>query len=132
MKTLTLEQAAISLPLILSKTHNNFKKDHLFIKTQEGVFSLKKCEILFLQSNSNYTTIFMSNGENILCCKTLKYFEEILRTSGFVRPHHSFIVNFSKIKLLRFSQGSELVLINDCAIPVSRSRQAFITSLFQN
>ena len=132
MNTITLEHPLQSPALVLNKHQPSFKKDFLFIKTQEGVYSLNKHEILFLKSNSNYTTIYMVNGKRILCCKTLKYFDEILARDGFVRPHHSYVVNFSRIKLLKLNQGSELVLTNGDSIPISRSRQSFIHSLFQN
>ena len=132
MKTITLEHPLQSPALILSKHKPSFKKDFLFIKTQEGVYSLNKQEILFLKSNSNYTTIHMANGERVLCCKTLKYFDEILARYGFVRSHHSYVVNFSRIKLLKLNQGSELILTSGDSIPISRSRQSFIHSLFQN
>ena len=132
MKTITLEPQLSSPTLFLNKRTPSFKKNFLFIKTQEGVYSLKKQEILFLKSNSNYTTIHMANGEKVLCCKTLKYFDEILARYGFVRSHHSYVVNFSRIKLLKLNQGSELILTSGDSIPISRSRQSFIHSLFQN
>jgi DNA-binding LytR/AlgR family response regulator len=82
-------------------------------------------DIVYLQSDKNYTIFKMKDGKEIVSSKTLAIFEEELKgVSNFVRPHRSFIVNFDFVKDLRFNcRGGELYLNND-TIFISRRKAA--------
>jgi two-component system LytT family response regulator len=50
-------------------------------------------EIVRCEASDNYTTFYLQNRESILVCKTLKEFAELLTPHGFIRTHHSHLVN---------------------------------------
>ncbi len=80
---------------------------------------LKFEDILFLQAESNYTTIHTKEGK-VTVSKTLKSFTE--RINGlFIRVHQSYIVNLMHISSYHLNQKT-LDLAGSYKIPVSRSR----------
>jgi two-component system LytT family response regulator len=99
-------------------------KSRLLIHTKTGIESIDTDDISFFESRSNYTSIHLTNSRSILTSKTLKDFELQLcnGTAGFMRVHHSFIINFQKV--LRFVKVSEAIVMADgCVIPLSKSRK---------
>lgn len=88
-------------------------------------------EIVFCKSDSNYCELKLTGNRKITASKTLKYFEEILPSSQFVRIHKSYLVNIQQIKKYLKRNGGELVMSNNDVIPVSRNHHAAILKLIQ-
>jgi two-component system, LytTR family, response regulator len=84
---------------------------------------IEPSEIIYLQAESNYTHVFMSNGNHQFFSKTLKHLEAYLPETFFLRTHQSFVVNKSYIKVIK----SDSVTLNDNTdIPVSRRKKKSI------
>jgi two-component system LytT family response regulator len=64
--------------------------------------------IVHLQSESNYTFVFTSDGAKRLISKNLKEFEDLLPPALFCRVHHSHIVNLNFVK--KYHKGREDIL----------------------
>ncbi|MFT5969643.1 MAG: two-component system LytT family response regulator [Flavobacteriales bacterium] len=78
---------------------NNEKLNTLVITGHDKVHSLNLEDLNFLEADSNYTKIFVSNGtDEILCSKTLKNFEDQLPGPDFFRVHHSYIIGRKHIQ----------------------------------
>lgn len=58
---------------------------------------IKASDIVLIKADSNYSTIYLSNGESMFTSKTLKYWEEKCNVSFLYRVHKSYIVNGRKI-----------------------------------
>ena len=89
-------------------------------------------EILFCQSNDNYTTLQMRNGEKVIASKTIRHFEDILTPLGFIRPHQSYVINAKHIEQYSKKDGGYLVMEDGTNIPVSRHRKEEILMMFKN
>ena len=64
--------------------------------------------IIMMKSDSNYTTICLTDGTHILTSKTLKYWDgKIKENPDFIRPHRSFIVN--KAHIVSYQASSKLL-----------------------
>lgn len=109
-----------------------FNKEFLFIRTIDTIFCIVRTDISFLKADGNYTEIHTSDGKKILSSKTLKHFHQILEGTFFLRSHQSYLVNVSHLIKLNIHQGCEMVMDCGSIIPVSKSRQSHILSLFQN
>jgi len=79
--------------------------------------------ILYCKSDGSYTTVFMTDGTEHLVSKSIKYFEELLPESYFVRVHKSYMVNLNEIKELIKQGTGEIILSNERIIPISRSHR---------
>ena len=98
---------------------NNQKK--ILFPTSEGVHILASEEIMYLESESNYTTVFLKDGRKIVISKTLKNVEEQLKEYSFLRVHSTYIVNLNEIEKYIRGDGGQLILKNKTSIPVSRT-----------
>ena len=100
------------------------RSDRLAISTTEGTHIVKCSEILYCQAESNYCTIFCTNGSSILVSKTLKAVCEALPLQGFLRTHQSFVV--AREHITEVSQD-KLILAHEVIVPVARSRRGDVS-----
>ena len=50
-------------------------------------------DIVYCEADSNYTKIILVNKQRVVSTRTLKEYEEMLGDSGFIRIHHSWLIN---------------------------------------
>ncbi|MEO6131919.1 MAG: LytTR family DNA-binding domain-containing protein, partial [Saprospiraceae bacterium] len=93
------------------------------IHTKECANVILYDEVVYCIADSNYTTIFLSNGSKLLVSKTLKEFESILHLSQFCRIHASYLVNLNYIKRILKNDRFTVELLNKVNLNVSRSRR---------
>ena len=97
-------------------------------------FSIKKENLLFLESAENYVSIcYLNKGKvsKYLLRDTLKKIEENFSGTEIIRCHRSYMVNFEKVKVIRKDQdGLKLEFDNPSVadIPVSKT---YIDSVMQ-
>lgn len=100
---------------------NSNEDQRLALETQNGLFSLPLKEIIFLESDRNYSYIHQVSGVKELSSKTLGYFEELLSDKGFFRPHRSYLINSNAVDDL---QSDTLILKDKTVIPISRRKKS--------
>ena len=93
------------------------------INTDGKLVFLQSDEILYVESDGNYSTIFLTNGHKIVLTKKLKEVNEILPSDTFYRIHNSYIINLNKIKEFIKTDGY-IVLETNHKIPVSRQKKS--------
>lgn len=99
----------------------------------DGVEMVPIDEIIYFQSDGNYTTVHMTNERKVLVSKQLGKFEDILDTSVFYRIHNSYLVNLNFIRKFIRSDGGYVVLTNDQSLSVARNRrEGFLERLTGN
>lgn len=91
-------------------------KDILTIKTSTVIYSFKINEIVYIEGNRNYQTIYKKNGESTSLRILMKDLEEALNDKGFIRIQKGFIVNSSFIQRI---ETKEVILINKLKLPLS-------------
>ena len=77
-------------------------------------------EIIFLQSDSNYTRIKLKDGKTIIAARLLGEFEEMLEPYNFLRVHKSFIINLTHIHKYTKGEGGTVMMSDGSEIDVSR------------
>lgn len=114
---------------ILLKFNNKLKHKKIAINTDGKLVFLDPEEIIYVESDGNYSTLFLSDKRKIVVTKKLKEVNEILPEDFFFRIHNSFIINLYKIKEFIKSDGY-VILENNIKIPVSRQKKiAFLEKL---
>lgn len=91
--------------------------------TDGKLLFLGRDEILYAESDGNYTTIFLTDGQKIVLTKKLKEVNALLPGDSFFRIHNSYIVNLDKIKEFLKTDGY-VVLSSHHKIPVSRQKKS--------
>ena len=115
------------------------KTDLTVFRDDKGVvcFSLQLEALYYIESDTNYITVFYSNHgkiEKYLMRSSLKTVLEDNINDKLVRCHRSYIVNFEKIKMYKKDkEGGVIELLNDSLppIPVSKSYIENVLRKFQ-
>lgn len=93
------------------------------IPTKDGLLFFDTNDIVHLEAESNYTSIYFSDKPMLLASRTLKDFEDLLPSQIFFRTHHSHIVNLHYIKRYIRGDGGQIELINGNYVSVSRRKK---------
>ena len=99
----------------------NTKK--LVLPTSEGMELIDIDDIICIDSDSNYSRLFFQNETTLLVCRTLREFEELLESRGFMRIHHSRLINIKKIRKYIKADGGYVLLSNGKKVSISRARK---------
>lgn len=108
---LVMQSASESQPLRIALPHHN------------GYRFERMNQIVRLESDSNYTTVFLESGEKVMVSKPMKHFEDFLDESMFIRIHNSHIINMKFLKSYNRDKGVA-ELEGQKEIPISKRRLA--------
>lgn len=100
---------------------NSFQK--IAIPTTEGLQFIKINDILYLEANTNYTHVILTDSKKFVVCQTLKYFEDMLSTDTFIRIHNSYIINKNFAEKYIRGEGGQVVLTNGITLDVSKRKK---------
>jgi two-component system, LytTR family, response regulator len=87
-------------------------------------------QIIYCESDSNYTRFFMKNSEQYLICRTLGEVEHLLEGYTFFRSHKQFLVNIEEIKRVIRDDGTILEMSNGKQVAVSRQKLDAVKQIF--
>lgn len=100
------------------------------LPSMEGLQFVNLDDIIYCESQDNYTQFFLVDGRRIMVSKTIKHFEEALDESQFFRVHRSNIINLKYIDKYVKGEGGYVVMKQGPRIPVSRRRKESFLQLF--
>ncbi|TJZ60145.1 response regulator transcription factor [Sphingobacterium olei] len=100
------------------------------LPTAEGVYLVKKTDIMRVEAMSNYSTFCLAEGKKIVVSKTLKEFEQLLTDAFFIRISRSVIANLDYVAKYRKGDGGTLEFVDGAEVEVTASRkEALLKSL---
>lgn len=118
------KHASIQIAYLIELVQFPHKTDHrIILHSTKGMQFVNPYEIIRCEADDNYTNVFLRDGRKIISTQVLRFHEELLSEFGFIRPHHSFIVNRKQIK--SFTKGKvvfELKMSDDFNVPVSKRK----------
>lgn len=106
--------------------------DKIALPSMEGLHFVNLDEIIYCESQDNYTQFFLTDGRRIMVSKTIKHFEEMLDEDRFYRVHRSNIINLKYIDKYVKGEGGYIVMKQGPRIPVSRRRKESFLQLFHH
>ncbi|MDX2442854.1 MAG: LytTR family DNA-binding domain-containing protein [Bacteroidales bacterium] len=94
----------------------------IVVKSKSNIHVIKLEELIYLEAMDDYVMIY-TEGQRYMKQRSLKYYEEHLNPSDFVRVHRSYIIRISQIsRLEQYEKESyKLTLVNNSQVPVSKS-----------
>lgn len=114
--------------------------DNILFTDDKGTLrlSVRYSDLLYIESDDNYVTIHYTTGGKIkyfLLRNTLKKLEDELSGTPVTRCHRSFLVNFTRVKVMR-RERENIFLELDAEfaqdIPVSKSYREKVAKKFMN
>ncbi len=105
----------------------------IVLKDIDKTYFIRVDDILYCEAEGSYAKFYLSNSEPIFVSRNLRYYEELLAPAGFIRTHHSCLVNPSKIKIYdRKTDSGTLILEGGYSIPVSQRKKDFVIQFLEN
>lgn len=123
----SLKQLTALLTHIRKSNDLSFQK--IALPTMHGYELVPLNNVIYCESRSNYTNIYLNTGQQILVSRTLKDIEDLLDMQPFFRLHNSFLVNLQYAVRYIKGEGGSLVLNNDITVPVSRNKKEELLKL---
>ena len=108
----------------------NVLPDKLALPYQNGVTFVLVKDILYCESDDNYTKFILSDGQTYLVTKTMREIQEVLEEREFLRVHRQYIVNLNQIKRFVKGEGNYLIMQNEQTIPIARNQKEKLVQRF--
>jgi two-component system, LytTR family, response regulator len=128
--TILQQQLNALLASIPTQTHPAKMMAHNALTTNKMVLLVNNVyelidldNIIRLKSDNNYTEFYLADKRKIIASKPLKYYEEMMPNTKFVRAHQSHLVNLNAIKQLEKGKYALLTLTDGSQIEISQSRK---------
>lgn len=102
------------------------------LQTSKGIYLYELEAIIRLEATGNYTTIYLKDEKKLTVAKTMRDFEDMLHTMGFVRIHHSHIINLSHLQSYMSKDGGYVIMENKTTLPVSKRKRSELLTLLNN
>jgi len=101
---------------VVSPGENYLIKDSFFIKDAQYFHKIKFDEVLYLESEGAYVTLFTEKKKYLLRGSITQYLEK-MSSGKFFRVHRSYAVNLDKVEIINTS----FLTIRDEKIPISKN-----------
>ncbi len=105
---------------------NTINKDfvsayRLPLADKKGTHYFMPNEIIRLEANNVYTTLYFESHPPFIVSKVLKIYEELLKPYGFVRTHRSHLVNRQFIRHV----SNDIITMQDASVAkISRNKRS--------
>ncbi len=116
--------------LLSNVGHPQQVNSKLIIPEISGFTVVDVQDILYLQSEKNYTDFYLLNDERITSSKPIRYYEEMLPSKEFYRINQSYIVKLAAIRQYRKGEGGTVVMEDGFEIDVPRRKKQEFLRLF--
>src|SRR5690606_31549668 len=106
-------------------------ENKIAVPVSDGLEFIEIRNILYCQSQNNYTSIFLKDGEKIFISRTLKDVENLLKKFLFLRVHQSYLINPSYMQKYIRNDGGYIIMSNQQRIPISTSKKSLVSDIFE-
>jgi len=124
IENLNKNDLKMQLQILMQQISNsNDINKKIVLNDKRNTYFVKIADILYCEAEGPYTKFFIFNEKPILVSKSLKDYDEMLTSYGFIRTHHSYLVNATKIKMLDKKDGGILILDDGIHVPISQRKR---------
>jgi two-component system LytT family response regulator len=104
----------------------------IMLPTMEGFEIVTINTILYCEAADNFTRFYLEGVANpLLICKTLKYFEEILKEHRFLRIHRSHLINPDYVIRYTKGKGGSVTMKNNKELEMSAEKRQQFLGMFE-
>lgn len=95
----------------------------VMLPTMEGFEIVPVNTIMYCEAEDNFTRFHFDNRQPLLICRTLKFFEDVLKDHSFIRIHRSFLVNPEYVIRYSKGKGGYVTMKNNKELEVSTNKK---------
>jgi two-component system, LytTR family, response regulator len=126
-------QLTILMQQLAGKNDRSENGQQIVLKDIDKTYFIKMNDILYCEAEGSYTKFYICNSEPIFVSRNLRSYEELLAPAGFIRTHHSCLVNPNKIKVYdRKTDCGTLILEGGYTVPVSQRKKDFVVQFLES
>lgn len=104
----------------------------IMLPTLEGFEIVTINNILYCEAADNFTRFHLDgNPTPLLICRTLKYFEGILKDHRFLRIHRSYLINPDYVVRYTKGKGGSVTMKNDNELEISADKKQSFLGMFE-
>lgn len=103
------------------------ENEELIVKEGRALVKLYHANILWLEADGNYTTIYLKDDKRRVIRQALSELQEQLPAGDFIRIHKSYLVNKNHITEIK----SSTVIINQTELTIGRTYQPNLDNIFK-
>lgn len=120
------------LTLLKQQLHGEGKilPDKIALPYQNGVTFAEIKNVIYCESDNNYTRIFTIDDKQYMVAKTLGDIQEVLEERNFLRIHRQYLINLDHIKKYVRGEGNYVIMSNNQSIPVARNQKERLIEKF--
>ncbi|MBT8232393.1 MAG: response regulator transcription factor [Saprospiraceae bacterium] len=108
----------------MAESYQNGKLHKIVVPELEGFRIISLDDVLYLQSDNNYSEFHLLDASNLVSSKTLKDYERLLEPEGFYRVHKSFLINLSHVEAYIKVDGGRVIMKDKTEVPIGRRKLA--------
>lgn len=125
------QYAAEQMHEVLNKLMSNYNGPRkIAVPTIKAINYVDVDDLLRLEADGNYTTIYFVKGQSMVASKQIGEFERQLEPGRFFRVHDKHLINLQLVKSFIKGDSGTVVMNDGSTIPVSRRRKDdFLKSL---
>lgn len=123
------KQMAVLMQQLTSKDAG---EKQIVLKDNEASYFVKIADILYCEAEGSYTKFYLNSDKPIVISKNLSTYEDLLGIYGFIRTHHSYLVNPTRIKMYDKTDGGTLILDTGHTVPISHRKKDYVINLLEN
>lgn len=112
--------------------HKESQEKQIVLKDSEASYFVKLGDLLYCEAEGSYTRFHFGKEKPIVISKNLSTYEDLLGPYGFIRTHHSYLVNPNRIKMYDKTDGGLLILDSGHTVPVSHRKKDQVIQALEN
>lgn len=93
------------------------------ISTDKGIHFIDTNEVLYGLSTGPYTVFYLTDGQELVCSKSIGEYEKLLGDKGFYRIHNSSLINVEHLKRFVRTDGGYVEMSDGKTLTVSRRKK---------
>ncbi len=105
----------------IKMSQNQNKK--VVLPVLDGFEVVEVNDIIRCEANDNFTDFHLKDGSKKVICRTLKFYEDVLQDSGFIRVHRSHLINMDYVKSYKKGKGGVVVMSDGSHVDVSATKK---------
>ncbi|MBL0316595.1 MAG: response regulator transcription factor [Flavobacteriales bacterium] len=127
-----IKASAIDYIKLMIQSSHDENPERIALPDHSGYRFEHMRDIIRMESDSNYTTIFLKGGEKVVVSKPMKHFEDFLDDAVFIRIHNSHIVNIHFLKGYLRDDGGIAELIDGTKLQIAKRRLPLFLDTIKN
>ena len=117
--------------LLENNTQTNQSKK-LVLKSVESISVYSVSEVIRCEAERNYTLFHFKNDKPLLVSTTLGEFDSLLKEYGFIRVHHSHLINLNYLKKFIKTDGGHIIMTDGAEVPVAQRKKEQLLKLLSS